>query len=138
MKIRWSTLLIGAVLAAAGACSDGGPSLFKHDKDALVLFNRVTLASYAPDRAEIELEVRTGSDFSQMASDGTAVTLETSAGIFENDGTRVEVKTVNGRAVATLILPDPSRFFVAARVHDVEARLVIDVNDDGSIQLNPS
>lgn len=138
MKISRSVLLVGIAILTCGACSDSGPSLIKHDADYLVLFKRVTLASDARDRAEIELEVRTGSDFSKIAPDGTPVTLETSAGVFEDNGPTVEATTVGGHIVATLILPEASRFTVAAQSHDVEARLVIDVTDDGSIQLNPS
>ena len=103
-----------------------------------MLFKRVTLAADARDRAEIELEVRTGSDFSNIAPEGTPVTLETSAGAFENNGPRIEAKTVGGHIVATLILPEASRFTVTARSDDVESHLVIDVNTDGSIELNPS
>ena len=138
MKIRWPVLLLGVAILTQSACGDGGPSLIKHDTDFLVLFKRVTLAADARDRVEIELEVRTGSDFSKIAPEGTAVTLETSAGAFENAGPRIEAKTVGGHVVAILILPDASRFTVTARSDDVESRLVIDVNTDGSIQLNPS
>lgn len=138
MKIRWPVLLVGIAIVTIAACSDDGPNLFRHDKESLVLFNRVTLASYAPDRAEIEIEVRTGSDFSRAAPDGTEVVLEASRGAFENDGRRIVVRTLGGRAVGTLVLPEPSRLIVSARSHDAEARLVIDVNDDGSIQLDPN
>ena len=138
MKIRWPVLLVGVAILAASACGDGGPSLVKHDTDLLVLFKRVTLAADARDRAEIELEVRTGSDFSNIAPDGTPVTLETSAGSFEHNGPRIEAKTVGGHIVATLILPGPCRFTVTARSDDVESRLVIDVDADGSIRLEPS
>lgn len=138
MKIRWSFLLVGIAMVNVVACGDGGPDLFNHDKDILVLFNRVTLASYAPDRAEIEIEVRTGSNLSQMAPDGTEVALETSLGAFGNNGPSTVARTIGGRVVVTLILPEPSRLTVSARSRNAEARLVIDVNEDGSIQLDPS
>jgi hypothetical protein len=138
MNIRWLILIIGIAGVIVSACSEGGPSLVKHDTDNLVLFKRVTLAADAPDRAEIEVEVRTGSDFSKMAPNGTVVTLETSLGRFENNGRRIQARTVGGRSVNILILPEPSRLTVSARSGDAEALLVIDVNEDGSIQLDPS
>jgi hypothetical protein len=138
MKIPWLILLISVALSIVTACGDGGPSLLTHDGDSLVLFKRVTLAADASYRAEIEIEVRTGSNFSNMAPDGTTVVLETTFGVFENNGPRIEAKTVGGRAVNTLILPEPSRITITARSHNVEAQLVIDVNEDGSIQLDPS
>ena len=137
MKMAWSILLVGIAISTVTACGDGGPGLFQHDADNLVLFKRVTLASDARDRAEIEIEVRTGSNFSEMAPDGTAVVLETSAGAFENNGPRIEATTFCGRTVNTLILPEPSRITITARSHHVEAQLVIDIKEDGSITLDP-
>ena len=138
MKIRWSALLVCALLVLVAACGDGGPSILTHDSDSLVVFKRVTLASTAPDRAEIEIEVRTGTNFSKAAPDGTEVIIETSLGTFENNGSTTEVQTVGGHAVTTLILPEPSRLVITARAHDVEARLALDVNEDGSIAIDPS
>jgi len=137
MKIRWSILLVGIAISTVTACGDGGPGLFNHDADTLVLFKRVTLASDARDRAEIEIEVRTGSDFSRMAPDGTVVALETSFGFFENGSPRIETATVGGHAVEMLTLPGPSRLTITARSSDAKSRLVIDVKDDGSITLDP-
>jgi len=138
MQIRWSILLVGVAISTLTACSDGGPGLLKHDADNLVLFKRVTLASDARDCAEIEVEVRTGSDFSRMATDGTIVALETSFGYFENGSRRIETKTVDGHAVENLTLPGPSRLTVTARSRDAESRLVISVTEDGSITLDPN
>jgi len=138
MKIRWLILLVGVAISTVTACSDGGPGLFKHDADHLVLFKRVTLASDARDRAEIEIEVRTGSNFSEMAPDGTVVALQTTFGSFENGAPRIVTKTVGGHAVEKLTLPGPSRLTVTARSRDAESRLVIDVRDDGSITLDPN
>lgn len=137
MKIRWMMLLVGIAISTVTACGDGGPGLLKHDADNLVLFKRVTLASDARGQAEIEIEVRTGSDFSRMAPDGTVVALETSFGSFENGSPRIETKTVDGHAVEKLTLPGPSRLTVTARSDDAESHLVIDVTDDGSITLDP-
>ncbi len=137
MKIRWSILLVGIAISTVTACGDGGPGFLKHDADNLVLFKRVTVASDARDRAEIEIEVRTGSDFSRMAPDGTTVVLETSFGSFENGSRRIETRTVSGHAVEKLTLPGPSRLTVTARSRDAESHLVIDVAEDGSLTLDP-
>ncbi len=137
MKIRLSILLVGIAISAVTACGDGGPGLLKHDADNLVLFKRVTVASNARDLAEIEIEVRTGSDFSRMAPDGTLVVLETSFGTFENGSHLIETRTIGGHAVENLRLPGPTRLTVTARSHDAESRLVIDVREDGSITLDP-
>ena len=137
MKIRWSILLVGIAISTVTACGDGGPGLLKHDADNLVLFKRVTLASDARDRAEIEIEVRTGSDFSRMAPDGTVVILETSFGHFANGGARIEAQTVGGHAVEKLTLPGPSTLTITARSQDAVSQLVIDVKEDGSIALDP-
>ncbi len=138
MKIRWPVFLVGFTILVVAACGDGGPSLIKHDTDHLVLFKRITLASDARDRAEIELEVRTGSDFSKTVPDGTAVVLETSLGVFEGHGSHVEIPTDGGRVVATLILPEPSRLTITARSHDAESHLILEVNPDGSIRIDPN
>ncbi len=138
MKIRWPVFLVGMAVITLAACGDGGPSFIKHDTDHLLLFKRVTLAADARDRAEIELEVRTGSDFSKMAPDGTMVVLETSLGVFEDYGPRIEAQTNGGHVVVTLMLPEPSRLTVIARSHDAESRLVVDVNPDGSIRIDPN
>ena len=137
MKIRWSALLYCVVLLLPAACGDGGPSILKQDSDSLVVFKRVTLASTAPDRAEIELEVRTGTNFSKTAPDGTTIVLETSLGNFENNGSTTRVQTIGGHAVTTLILPEPSRLIITASSRNVEARLALDVNEDGSIAIDP-
>ena len=137
MKMAWSILLVGIAISTVTACGDGGPGLFQHDADNLVLFKRVTLASDARDQAEIEIEVRTGSDYSGIAPDGTVVALETSFGFFENGSPRIETETVGGHAVEKLTLPGPSRLTITARSRDAESRLVIDVKDDGSMTLDP-
>jgi len=137
MKVRWSILLVGIAISTVTACGDAGPGLFKHDVDNLVLFKRVTLAPDARDQAEIEIEVRTGSDFSRMAPDGTVVALESSFGFFENGSPRIETRTVGGYAVEKLTLPGPSRLTITARSSDAKSRLVIDVKEDGSITLDP-
>ena len=137
MKIRWPVLLVVIAILSATACSDF-PSFLSHDKDSVILFKRITLAADAPGRAEIEIEVRTGADFSKMAADGTVVTLETSLGAFENQSSRIEARTVGGHATEILILPEPSRLTLTASSGEVEARLTLDVNEDGSIQLDPS
>jgi len=138
MKARWCVLLVVALMLVVSSCGDGGPSLLTQDKGLLVLFKRVTLAADAPDRAEIEIEVRTGSNFSQPAQDGTRVTVETSLGKFEDGGSRIETSTVGGRAVVTLILPGAAHLTVTARTHDVEVRLNMVVNADGSVHIGPS
>ena len=137
MKIRWPILLVGFAFLVVAGCGDDGPSLIKNDADRLVLFKRVTLASDARDRAEIELEIRTGSNFSKMVPDGTVVTLETSSGTFADGGSRIEAATVGGHIVQVLILPEPSRLTVTARSRDAESQLLIDVKNDGSIQVDP-
>ena len=137
MKIRWPVLLVVVAILSASACSDF-PTLLSHDKDNLILFKRVTLAADARDRAEIEIEVRTGADYSKMVPDGTVITLQASLGAFENTGPRIEVPTVGGHTTVTLILPEPSRLTVTASCGEVEARLTLDINEDGSIRLDPS
>lgn len=138
MKARWCVLLVVAIALVVSSCGDGGPDLLTHDKDSLVLFKRVTLAADSPGRAEIEIEVRTGADFSLPAPDGTRVWVETSLGQFEGGGSRVDTSTVGGRAVVTLILPGAAHLQVTASTQDVEARLAIVVNADGSVQVGPT
>jgi len=137
MKLRWCVPLLVAMMLVVTSCGDGGPNLPTQDKGHLVLFKRVTLAADAPGRAEIEIEVRTGADFSQPAPDGTGVSVETSLGQFEAGGAGITTSTVGGRAVVTLVLPGPAHLTITARTHDVEAELVIVVNADGSMQLGP-
>ena len=88
--------------------------------------------------AEIEIEVRTGAHLSLPAPDGTKVSVETTLGYFESNGSTTEVWTTAGRAVLSLVLEQPSSTTIAARVGDAEARLVIDVDDRGSMQIGPS
>jgi len=61
MKARWSLLLVIALTIGATSCGDGGPNLLNPGNDWLVKFKRVTLATDAPDRLEIEIVVKTGS-----------------------------------------------------------------------------
>ena len=53
MKARRSVLLVITLMIITTACGDGGPSFLTHS-DNLVEFKRVTLATDAPDRLEIE------------------------------------------------------------------------------------
>jgi hypothetical protein len=138
MKARWCVLLLVAMTVVVTSCGDDGPDLLTHDKGTLVLFKRVTLAADSPGRAEIEIEVRAGADFSLPAPDGTRVWVETSLGQFEGGGPRVDTSTVGGRAVVTLILPGAAHLHVTASTEDVEARLAIVVNADGSVQVGPT
>ncbi len=137
MKVRWSVLLVFVLMLIVSSCGDGWPNLLTQDKGHMLLFKRVTLAADAPDRAEIEIEVRIGADFSQTAPDGTRISIATSLGQFEGGGSRIDTSTEGGRAVVTLILPGAAHLTVTANTHDVEARLMIVVNDDGSLQLGP-
>jgi hypothetical protein len=137
MKARWCVLLVVALMLVVSSCGDGGPNLLTHDKGQLLLFKRVTLAEDAPGRAEIEIEVRTGTDLSQPAPDGTRVSVKTSLGQFEGGGSQIGTSTVGGRAVVTLILPGAAHLTVTARTDDVEAQLMIVVNADGSMQIGP-
>ena len=138
MKARWCVLLVVALTLVVSSCGDDGPNLLTQDKGLLVLFKRVTLAADSPGRAEIEIEVRTGADFSLPAPDGTRVWVETSVGQFEGGGSRVDTSTVGGRAVVTMVLPGAAHLTVTASTHDVEARLTIIVNADGSMQVGPT
>jgi len=135
MKVRWCVLLVVAMMLVVSSCGDGGPNLLSQDKGHLVLFKRVTLAADTPGRAEIEIEVRTGADLSQPAPDGTRISIETSLGQFEGGSSRIGTSTDGGRAVVTLILPGAAHLTITASTHDVEARLTIVVNADGSLQL---
>jgi len=136
MKARRSVLLVVAMLIVALSCGDGGPSLISHNKDRLVEFKRVTLAAEAPDRLEIEIVVRSGIDYSELAPDGTKVSIETSISEFEGNGPLIETSTIGGHAVVRLVLhPGAAHTVVTAKVDDVEARLSIVVDDNGSMRI---
>jgi hypothetical protein len=136
MKARRSVLLVVAMLIVALSCGDGGPSLISHNKDRLVEFKRVTLAAEAPDRLEIEIVVRSGIDYSELAPDGTKVSIETSISEFEGNGPLIETSTIGGHAVVRLVLhPGAAHTVVTARVDDVEAQLSIVVDDNGSMRI---
>jgi hypothetical protein len=135
MKARRSVLLVIAMMIVATSCGDGGPSFLTHT-DNLVEFKRITLATDAPDRLEIEVVVRTGLDYSEPAPDGTRVMLETSISEFEGNGPRIETSTIGGRAVVRLVLlPGTAHTVVTARVDKVEARLSIVVDEHGEMRL---
>ena len=135
MKARRSVLLVIAMMIVAASCGDGGPSILSHT-DTLVEFKRVTLASDAPDRLEIEVMVRTGLDYSQPAPDGTMVVLETSVSEFEGSGPRIETSTIGGHAVVRLVLqPGAAHTVVTARVNKIEARLSIVVDEYGKMRI---
>ena len=122
MRARWSVLLVIALTIGATSCGDGGPSLLSPGNDWLVKFKRVTLATDAPDRLEIEIVVKTGSDFSEPAPDGTKVAVETS--------------TIGGHAVVRLVLHSgAAHTVVTARVDDVEVQLSVVVDEHGSMRL---
>jgi len=134
MKARHHVLLVVAMMIVVTSCGDGGPGLLKNDK--LVEFKRVTLASDAPDRLEIEIVVRTGLDFSEPVADGTKVVVETSISEFEGNGPLIEVSTIGGHAVVRLIVPSgATHTVVTARTDGVEARLSIFVDEHGSMRL---
>jgi hypothetical protein len=136
MKARRSVLLVVAWLMVATSCGDGGPSLIDHNNDLLVEFKRVTLAADAPDRLEIEIVVRTGVDYSELAPDGTKISVETSISEFEGNGPVIETSTIGGHAVVRLVLrPGAAHTVVTARVDDVEAQLSIVVDDHGSMRI---
>lgn len=136
MKARWSVLLVIALMIGATSCGDGGPNFLNHGTDWLVKFKRITLATDAPDRLEIEIVVRTGSDFSEPAPDGTRVFVETSISEFEGNGPLMETSTTGGHAVVRLVLrPGPAHTVVTARVDEVEAQLSIVVDQHGSMRL---
>lgn len=136
MKVRRSVLLVAALMVVASSCGDGGPNLPTQAKAWLVQFKRVTLAAETPDRAEIEIVVRTGSGFRKLAADGTKISVETTLGAFEGTGPSIETSTIDGHAVMTLVLPrGPAHMTVTARVDDAEARLAIVVDANGSMRL---
>ena len=136
MKARWSVLLVVALMMVATSCGDGGPNILNPGDDWLVKFKRVTLATDAPDRLEIEIIVKTGSDFSEPAPDGTKVAVETSISEFEGNGPVIETSTIGGHAVVRLVLhPGAAHTVVTARVDDVEARLSVVVDENGSMRL---
>ena len=138
MRARWCVILIVAMMSVVTSCGDGGPNLPTQSKDWLALFKRVTLAADEPGRAEIEIEVRTGADFSKPAPDGTKVRVETTLGTFVGGGRQIETATIGGRAVVTLVLPGAAHLTVTARTHDVEVHLPMVVTADESLQLGPS
>jgi hypothetical protein len=138
MKARWCVLLVVALTLIVASCGNDGPILLTQDKGFLVLFKRVTLAPDTPGRAEIEIEVRTGADFSLPAPDGTRLSVETSLGQFEGGGSRIDTSTVGGRAVVTIVLPGAAHLKVTASTDDVEAQLTVVVNPDGSVQVEPT
>lgn len=135
MKVRWCVLLVGFSVLLSSACGDGAPDILGHHKNSLIQFKRITLASDAPDRVEIEIEVLTGSDFSRPAPDGTTVVVETTVGHFEGRGPRVETTTIGGHALVTLILPGETHLTVKAVVNDTESRLTMIVDGDGSLRI---
>ena len=138
MRARWCVILIVAMMLVVTSCGDGGPNLPTQSKGWLALFKRVTLAADEPGRAEIEIEVRTGADFSEPAPDGTKVRVETTLGTFVGGGRQIETATIGGRAVVTLVLPGTAHLTVTARTHDVEVRLPMVVTAEESLQLGPS
>jgi hypothetical protein len=124
------------MMIVATSCGDGGPSLLNQQADRLVEFKRVTLATDAPDRLEIEIVVRTGHDFSEPAPDGTKIVVETSISEFEGNGPLIETSTIGGHAVVRLVLHDgAAHTVVTARVDNVEAQLSIVVDEYGSMRL---
>ena len=138
MRAPWCVILVVAMMFVVTSCGDGGPNLPTQSKDWLALFKRVTLAADEPGRAEIEIEVRTGADFSEPAPDGTKIRVETTLGSFVGGDRQIEIATLGGRAVATLVLPGATHLTVTARAHDVEVHLAMAVTGDGSLQLDPS
>jgi len=136
MKARWSVLLVIASMIGATSCGDGGPNILNPGNDWLVKFKRVTLATDAPDRLEIEIIVKTGTDFTEPAPDGTKVVVETSISEFEGNGPVIETSTIGGHAVVRLVLhSDAAHTVVTARVDDVEAQLSVVVDEHGSMRL---
>jgi len=138
MKARWCVILVVAMILVSTSCSDGGPNLPTQSKSWLALFKRVTLAADEPGRAEIEIEVRTGPEFSEPAPDGTKIQVETTLGSFVGGDLHIETATLGGRALVTLNLPGAAHLTVTARTHDVEAHLEMVVTAGGSLQLGPS
>ena len=126
-------LVACTLLLVLTACADNG--LPTEEKNHLVLFKRITIAADAPGRAEIELEVRTGANLWQPAPDGTAVTLEASAGRFANGARVIYLSTTGGRALAEIAIDGPETLQLTAKVHEVETRLGVLVRRDGSLVL---
>ena len=136
MKARWSVLLVIALAMFVTSCGDDGLGLLNHTTDQLVEFKRVTLASDAPDRLEIEIVVRTGLDFTEPAPDGTKIIVETSISEFEGNGPLVETSTIGGHAVVRLVLHNgAAHTIVTARVGKAEAQLSIVVDERGSMRI---
>lgn len=136
MKARRHVLLVVAMTVAAASCGDGGPRPLIASKDWLVQFKRVTLADDAPDRLEIEIVVRTGAHFSELAADGTLVAIGTDVGEFEDNGPHIQTSTVGGHAVVRLVPPPgPAEVTVTARVENTESRIDIVVDDYGSMRV---
>jgi hypothetical protein len=136
MTARRSVLLIIALVFIVTSCGDGGSNLLNPGDDWLVKFKRVTLATDAPDRLEIEIVVKTGSDFSEPAPDGTKVAVETSISEFEGNGPMIETSTIGGHAVVRLVLHSgAAHTVVTARVDDVEVQLSVVVDEHGSMRL---
>ena len=138
MRARWCVILVVAMVLVVTSCGDGGPNLPTQSKGCLALFKRVTLAADEPGRAEIEIEVRTGPDFSEPAPDGTKIHVETTLGNFVGGDRHIETATLSGRAVVTLVLPGVAHLVVTAKAHDVEVHLAMAVTGDGSLHLRPS
>ena len=136
MKARWTVLLVIASMIGATSCGDGGPGILNPGNDWLVKFKRVTLATDAPDRLEIEIVVKTGSDFTEPAPDGTKIFVETSISEFEGNGPVIQTSTIGGHAVVRLVLhSDAAHTVVTARVEDVEVQLSVVVGEHGSMRL---
>ena len=136
MTARWSVLLVVALMIVATSCGDAGPDLLNPGANLLVEFKRVTLATDAPDRLEIEIVVHTGHDFSEPAPDGTKIAVETSISEFEGNGPLIETSTIGGHAVVRLVLyPGAAHTVVTARVEKVEVQLSVVVDEHGSMRL---
>jgi len=136
MKARRNVLLVVAIMAVVTSCGDDGLSLLNYDDENLVEFKRVTLATDAPDRLEIEIVVRTGLDFTKPAPDGTKVVVQTSISEFEGNGPLVETSTIGGHAVVRLVLHNgAAHTVVTARAGKAEAQLSIVVDDHGSMRI---
>ena len=136
MTTRRSVLLIIVLIFIATSCGDGGPNILNPGDNWLVKFKRVTLATDAPDRLEIEIVVKTGSDFSEPAPDGTKVAVRTSISEFEGNGPMIETSTIGGHAVVRLVLRSgAAHTVVTARVDDVEVQLSVVVDEHGSMRL---
>ena len=105
MKARWGVLLVITTMFVTQSCGNDGPNPLGHSSDWLVKFKRVTLATDAPDRLEIEIVVRTGHDFAEPAPDGTKILVATTISEFEGNGPVTVTSTVGGHAVVRLIVP---------------------------------